>query len=122
MRPIRLRIKNLRSYRDAVVEFDGLNIFAITGNTGVGKSSLLHAMTYGLFNRANNDARNIRELVAQGQTVMSVEFTFSVDGDEFIVSRLSRKNGSEHRLTCPARNIDANGEDMPEVQGWRWTS
>jgi exonuclease SbcC len=110
VRPIRLRIKNLRSYRDAVVEFDGLNIFAITGNTGVGKSSLLHAMTYGLFNRANSDARNIRELVAQGQTVMSVEFTFSVDGDEFIVSRLSRKNGSEHRLTCPARNVDANGE------------
>ena len=111
MRPIRLTIENLRSFRTKTeFDFTGLNIFAIIGDTGVGKTSLLEAMTFALFNRPTFDGRSVRELVAQGRQSMSVEFRFAVGGDEFTVYRLSRRSGSQHRLTCSNRAIDVSGE------------
>ena len=43
---------------------------------------------------------------------MSVTFVFSVDGDEFTVTRVTKQRGlSQHRLSCAARRIDVSGED-----------
>ena len=44
MRPLRLSLKGLRSYRaECTVDFSGRSLVAIVGDTGAGKSSLLRA-------------------------------------------------------------------------------
>ena len=50
MRPIKLTVQGLTSYRDGMeVDFSDLDLFAITGPTGSGKSSLVDAITYALY-------------------------------------------------------------------------
>jgi exonuclease SbcC len=113
MKPIRLEIENLRSFRKKrVISFVGLGLFAIIGDTGAGKTSLLEAITYALFNRSTWDGRGVKDLISDGKSTMSVTFAFSVDGDEFTVTRVSKQRGlAQHRLSCPARGIDVSGED-----------
>lgn len=107
MRPICLEIENLRSFRSKrILDFSNLGIFAIIGATGVGKTSILEAMTYALFNRPTYDGRAVRHLIAKGARSMSVKFTFSIDGDVFTVERITRQNGpAQARLSCEARGI-----------------
>ena len=50
MRPLELRLCGFRSYRaERVVPFRDVDIVAIIGDTGAGKSSLLEAMTWALY-------------------------------------------------------------------------
>ncbi len=51
MRPLRLEMKGLRSYRERVeLDLSGGDLFAIVGDTGSGKSSILEAMVFALYN------------------------------------------------------------------------
>jgi exonuclease SbcC len=113
VKPVRLEIENLRSFRKKrVISFVGLGLFAVIGDTGAGKTSLLEAITYALFNRSTWDGRGVKDLISDGKSTMSVTFVFSVDGDEFTVTRVSKQRGlAQHRLSCPARGIDVSGED-----------
>ena len=53
MRPQHLKIGGFTSYREpAEVDFTDLDLFAITGPTGAGKSSLSDAMTFALFGKS----------------------------------------------------------------------
>ena len=61
MKPLRLEIENLRSFKKKrVIFFDGLGLFAVIGDTGAGKTSLLEAITYALFNRTTWDGRGVK--------------------------------------------------------------
>ena len=67
MRPIRLEIRGFTAFREPqVVDFDGLDLFAITGPTGSGKSSILDALTFVLYGRAERVGDGVRQLVSQG--------------------------------------------------------
>jgi DNA repair protein SbcC/Rad50 len=105
VKPISIEIENLRSFKKRrTISFEGLELFAILGDTGAGKTSIFEAITYALFNRSTWNGRNVKDLISDGTTTMSVSFTFSVDGDEFLVERITRERGvGQHRLTCKAR-------------------
>lgn len=48
MRPIKLTISGLRSYLAKVeIDFGDVNLIAIVGDTGAGKSSILEALFFG---------------------------------------------------------------------------
>ena len=50
MRPERLEVEGFTAFRETVaVDFDGTDLFAFTGPTGSGKSSLIDAMTFALY-------------------------------------------------------------------------
>ena len=67
MRPTKLTVQGLTAFRKPVeVDFTDLDLFAITGPTGAGKSSLVDAITYALFGQAPRIGRSIRELISQG--------------------------------------------------------
>lgn len=88
MRPLRLEVKGFTAFRDPTeVDFTDLDVFAITGPTGSGKSSLLDAMTYALYGRVERVGDRVSQLITQGQPRMSVAFEFAVANDRYRVTR-----------------------------------
>jgi exonuclease SbcC len=92
MIPLTLALHNFMPYRDpAPLDFSGIHIACLAGDNGAGKSALLDAITWALWGKAR--ARRDDELIHQGTTDMSVEFTFALSGNTYRVVR-QRKAGS----------------------------
>lgn len=96
MRPLRLEVQGLTSYRDHIeVDFTGLDLFAIWGPTGAGKSSLVDAMTYALFGQVPRmKGSAIKELITQGEERMRVTFEFAADEGRYRIHRATARRGS----------------------------
>lgn len=96
MRPLRLEIQGLTSYRQPIeVDFSGLDLFAIWGPTGAGKTSLVDAITYALYGQVPRmKGSAIKELITQGEERMRVMFEFSADGGRYRVHRATARKGS----------------------------
>ena len=88
MRPLRLELRGFTSFREtAVLDFEGRRLFAITGPTGAGKSSLLDAMTWALYGQVPRVGAQTRQLITHGANAMAVRLDFSVRGKRHRVSR-----------------------------------
>ena len=88
MRPLRLELKGFTAFRDEqAVDFEGLDLFAISGPTGSGKSSILDAITYALYGFVERVGKQTAQLVSQGQTRMAVTLDFEVGDKRFRVAR-----------------------------------
>ena len=88
MRPLRLELRGFTVFREpAVLDFEGRRLFAITGPTGSGKSSLLDAMTWALYGEVPRVGRATRQLVTHGARSMAARLDFSVRGQRYRVSR-----------------------------------
>src|SRR6266496_405138 len=96
MRPARLELKGFTAYRETqVLDFGHLDLFAVTGPTGSGKSSLLDAMTYTLFGKVARVGVQASHLIAQGQPRLSVMFDFDVDGGRYRVIRTTGRRAAQ---------------------------
>ncbi len=112
MRPIRLEIRGFTAFREPqVVDFEGLDLFAITGPTGSGKSSILDALTFVLYGRAERVGDGVRQLVSQGAPRAAVVLEFEADGGRFRVAR---------SVTADAKTkILVERSDSTTESGWR---
>jgi len=62
MRPVRLEMKGFTAFRDTqTIEFADLDLFAISGPTGSGKTSILDAITYALYGWIERELGHLRE-------------------------------------------------------------
>ncbi len=90
MRSLELSLEGFTSFRSRqTLDFSNLDLFAITGPTGAGKTSLLDAITFALYGhvaRFGKDAK-ASELVSLGSQNLKVSFRFSVRGIEYRVCR-----------------------------------
>jgi len=79
-------------YRDDVpsLSFEGIHLACLTGSNGHGKSALLDAITWAIWGKSR--AKHDDELIHQGQTEMEVEYTFSLGGSTY---RITRKRESK---------------------------
>ena len=94
MRPIELIVEGFTSFRTRqVLDFSSLDLFAITGATGAGKTSLLDAITFALYDKVAQKPNSSRELVSQGATQLKVEFRFEMRQVEYRVVRTWRSRG-----------------------------
>jgi exonuclease SbcC len=99
MRPLRLEVKGFTAFRDRQdVDFSGVDVFAIAGPTGSGKSSLLDAMTYALYGRVERVGDRVSQLVSQGQPRMAVTLEFEVGHDRYRVTRSTPSKGATRIL------------------------
>ncbi len=90
MRPLELSLEGFTSFRrEQTLDFSELDLFAITGATGAGKSSLLDAMTYALYGTTSRTSQ-AGELVSQGASTLKVQLRFSVSLGEYRVTRTWR--------------------------------
>src|SRR5438552_13129450 len=95
MRPVRLEVKGFTAYRESqVLDFEDLDLFAITGPTGAGKSSLLDAVTYALYGKAPRVGKGVGALISQGQPRLRVQLDFDVDGTRYRVTRSTPSSGA----------------------------
>ncbi|PZU95866.1 MAG: chromosome segregation protein SMC [Pseudanabaena sp.] len=94
MRPLELIVEGFTSFRTRqVLDFTSLDLFAITGATGAGKTSLLDAITFALYDKVANKPNSSKELVSQGATQLKVEFRFEIRQSEYRVIRTWRNRG-----------------------------
>jgi len=94
MRPLELIVEGFTSFRTRqVLDFTSLDLFAITGPTGAGKTSLLDAITFALYDKVANKPNSSKELVSQGATQLKVEFRFEMRQTEYRVVRTWRSRG-----------------------------
>ena len=83
MRPIELRLAGFTSFRTPQrLDFSQLDLFAIVGATGAGKSSLLDAITLALYGKVARGATP-SDLLSQGSPKMQVEFRFEANSTEY---------------------------------------
>src|SRR5581483_1204587 len=99
MRPLRLSLKGFTAFRDEqTLDFENLDLFAIAGPTGSGKSSILDAITYALFGYVDRVGRQVGQLVSQGQPRMAVTLEFAVGERRFRVTRTTPARGASRIL------------------------
>ncbi len=96
MRPRRLEIAGFTAFRDPVdVDFDGADLFALTGPTGSGKSSLIDAIVFALYGSVPRiGQREVAPIVSLGKLEARVRFEFSLDGAVYTVVRVVRRTKS----------------------------
>ena len=85
-----------------------MGLFAIVGDTGSGKSSILEAIVYALFAGVTWEGGTPGELIADGHQTMTVELAFEVDGRVWAITRSMSRRGYPppiHRL------VSADGAD-----------
>lgn len=79
-----LKVKNLASLRgEHIIDFEtlaGQDLFAITGETGAGKSTILNALSLALYGKVYKRQLIQSDLVTLGERDASIELNFSVRG------------------------------------------
>jgi exonuclease SbcC len=131
VRPRLLRVKGLRSFRaEREIDFADLGLVAVVGDTGAGKSSILEAITYALYNATTWDQRGVKQLISDGATTMSVELEFAADGHVYRIARSTSRGAyppPSHQLECltdptvpPLDSEDAINAEVARLVGLDW--
>ena len=123
MRPIRLEMEGFTSFRDkTVVDFEGADLFVLTGPTGAGKSSVIDAITFALYGSIPrlDDRRLVAPVISRGLSRARVSLDFSVGDKRYRAVRVARatKAGAttpEARLEDDAENtLAGNGKELSD--------
>ena len=108
MLPTRLELRNFLAYRaPEPIVFEGIELACLTGANGVGKSSILDAITWSLWGRAR--ARRDEELIHLGQNEMQAQIDFEQDGQRYRVLRRRSRAGRGGRGSLDLLVFDSEG-------------
>jgi len=90
----RLAMKNIRSYKEAEVEFPG-GILLFSGDIGTGKSTILYAIELALFGPAEGETRKKKDFYLRGDEKDGwVRLDVEVAGKEYSFHRELNRTGS----------------------------
>jgi exonuclease SbcC len=91
MRPLKLSLEGFTSFRDKLeLDFSGLDLFAITGPTGAGKSSLIDALCFALYGQVPRVGDDYKQLISHGAERLSVLLEFGVGPERYRIARTAR--------------------------------
>jgi len=111
MIPIQLSISGFLSYRDPVdIDFTAFNLACISGSNGSGKSSILDAITWGLFGQART--RDDAVINLQSETA-EVSFIFEYESNLYRVTR-AKTRGKTTLLEFHIKGIDGTWKPLTE--------
>jgi len=100
VKPLRLVVEGFTSFRDRVeLDLSGLDLFAITGPTGSGKSSLIDAIVFALYGQVPRVGDDYKQLISHGAERLSVLLEFAVGGERYRIARAARlERASQQRF------------------------
>jgi exonuclease SbcC len=95
MRPLKLEIEGFTSFNDPTyLDMTDLDLFAITGPTGAGKSSLIDAMCYALYGEIPRVGTEVGSCIRYNHDRMRVTLEFAAGEDHFRIFRETRRKGA----------------------------
>jgi exonuclease SbcC len=112
MRPVRLELEGFTAFRvPTVVDFEGADLFALTGATGSGKTSILDGMVFALYGNVPRlaDQRSVMPVIAQGMAEARVRLDFTIGADAYTATRIVRRTKGGGGSTAEAR-LESGGE------------
>lgn len=108
MRPIKLGIEGFTSFRQpSEIDLESLDLFAITGPTGAGKTSIIDAIIYALYGRTPRIGGSCSELISQGAERLRVYLQFKSNEKKYQIVR-TIKNGGTTKVNLEV--LDEKGE------------
>lgn len=116
MRINRIHLENYRIHEKLDVEFDkGINL--LLGENGRGKSSILEAIGYALFDSELRGG-NQREAIKYGKKSAKIEIEFTgIDGEEYIVTRKIPGSTAIYKKDNPELQLTGKEERIRELCG-----
>ena len=113
----KIRWKNLLSTGNAFteIELNKTNNTLIIGDNGAGKSTILDALTFGLFGKPFRSINKNQLINSINQGNSLVEIEFSVGSKDYIVKRGIKKNLFEIYQDGSLMNQTASGRDYQEL-------
>ena len=106
MKPERLEMVGFAPFRAPVdIDFTGLDLFALTGPTGAGKSSVIDAITFTLYGvvARYDDKRSVEPIISLGAAEARLRFQFEVSGTSYTAVRVVRRTAKGGATTAEAR-------------------
>ncbi len=92
------------------VQFAGLDLFAIIGPTGSGKSALLDAMTFALYGSTPRlGSSGMEALISQSEQGCSVSLEFEVRGERYLVARSRGRKAAQNQVKLERWNPEGAG-------------
>lgn len=125
MRPIRLIFEGFACFKERQeIDFSSLELFAIAGPTGAGKSSILDAMIFALYGKVPRVSKQYSELISLGRDRISVLLDFRIGDQNYRVARKARRSGGagaqlvkilgdkEQPIADQVRDVDRKVEEI----------
>ena len=120
MRPLKLEVEGFTSFRERLtLDLSGLDLFAITGATGAGKSSLIDALVFALYGQVPRVGKEYRQLISHQAERLSVLLEFEVGGRGYRIARSARANTGAVQVRLEHRNgkgWEASADRVKEIE------
>jgi DNA repair protein SbcC/Rad50 len=105
VRPRRLEIEGFTSFKEKLsLDLSSLDLFAITGATGAGKSSLIDALVFALYGQVPRVSKEYRQLISHGAERVTVHLEFEVGERTYRIVRTARASGGTPQTRLESRN------------------
>lgn len=119
MRPLKLELQGFTAFRQfTTLDFTDLELFALVGPTGSGKSSLLDAMTFALYGQtARLGGAGLDALISQGERGLNASLTFEVSGVIYRASRTKGRKQSENEVRFERQDEQGRWTNLSEGTG-----
>ncbi|GAB6078173.1 AAA family ATPase [Hydrogenobaculum acidophilum] len=118
MRPILLEIEGFLSYKErTIIDFSELSLFAITGMTGAGKTSIIDAITFALYGKCPRFEKGAskEDYISKGKDFLRVSLTFSLRNKIYTVER-SLRAGKNISLSFKENGKELRTEEKNKVR------
>ncbi|MCP5030430.1 MAG: SMC family ATPase [Actinomycetia bacterium] len=118
MRPVRLQLEGFAAFRDMTeIDFTGLDLVALVGPTGSGKSTVIDAITFALYGSVARygNALLVAPVIHQLSVEAKVRFDFELGGATYVavrvVRRVKSRPGAALRATTKEARLERLGPD-----------
>jgi exonuclease SbcC len=119
VRPIRLEMEGFGAFRDLTqVDFEGVDLFALVGPTGAGKSTVIDAMCFALYGSVPRYGHkgSVAPVVTMTAIEAKVSLTFEAAGKRYVATRVVRR-GKTGASTKEARLEEMGGDVLAGAAG-----
>ena len=125
MRPEALELEGFTVFRKHTpVEFNDAELFALTGPTGAGKSSIIDAMIFALYGSVPRlGEKAVEPVISKGRQEARVRLDFALGANSYTIVRVVRRTAAGGATTKEARLergevvLAANAKDVSEEIG-----